>query len=185
MPRPEWLDSECAPFIRRILRARTDDERTAVAREFGAWLQERGDNHAVWFLHPKLRWNMNLSYEKTSGPVTWSVHPWDNNGHGCGCQIAWFYWACHYPTPEFLVRKDTEELVRAWLKNGVRLEEYPWTESVADRLGLGHLWRDAVKRRKESAEWWKRHREEQERRDLAEYERLKAKFEPKPVKTIS
>jgi len=130
-PKEEWLLSEAAPFIRRILKKRaTDADRAAVALELADWLEARGDKmgYVQWFRHPKLRW------EKHPYGISWNVHPWHNNGHGCGCRIDSFWWVANYPTRKYIESRDAEVITAAWLNNGVALEEYPWTREVAARI---------------------------------------------------
>jgi len=68
--KPQWLYSECSLFIRKILKAKTDVERTATARKWADWLEARGDREYVeWLRHPKLSW------ETKNGYVVWQVHP--------------------------------------------------------------------------------------------------------------
>lgn len=168
-----WLLSEAAPFIRRILRKRaTDAERTAVAREFADWLEARGDDHVKWFRHPKLRWR-----ETDYGSVSWEVSVWDNRPHGgCSARIDNDWWTLTYPTPEYTKSKDAEDMVRAWLRNGVAVENYAWTRAVAIRIGLGDAYERAVAYRVESRELSRRREIERAARDRKEYAELQRKF---------
>lgn len=172
-PKAEWLLSEVAPFIRRILKKRaTDADRTAVAREMADWLEARGDRggHAAWFRHPRLRW------EHFDWGIGWSVHPWDNRGHGRGARIDNDWWTLYYPTPAYTSSRAAEELVAAWLRNGVAVEDYPWTREVAARLDRLTEYDRAVRDRVEAAANRLRWAAEAEARDRETYAKLQRKF---------
>lgn len=175
-PRGEWLDSECAPFIRRILRAESDAERTKVAREWANWLEDRGDptGTVAWFRHPRLKWR------NRDGFWSWTVEPWENNGCGCTSRVDNFWWTAHFPTRSWVESKAAEELVKAWICNRVDMERYPWTLEVATRLGVADVWRsdahDRARQRERSIEYARKAEEIKAARDVAEFERLKEKF---------
>jgi hypothetical protein len=173
--KPVWLDAECAHFIRRIINKRaTDETRTVVARDCADWLEEHGDKeHAFWFRHPKLKW---VHHE---WGISWDVHPWDNNGHGCGSRIDNGWWAINFPTEAFLASPYCEWLVREWIKNGVDVRTYPKLRVAAVRLGIAATWDAKVA-------WWdeldassKKLAEAAEERDRKDYERLWQKFSGK------
>lgn len=175
-PREEWLDSLVAPFIRRILKATTDADRTAVARELADWLAAHGDcgtpsGDAFWLRHPALRWEVRGG----GRAVSWRVDPWDNSGHGKSARIDIFWWVTDYPTPEWLAGPRAEHWVRVWMGNGVGLS-HPWELAVADRIGIGPEARQILADRAERAERARKHAEEEELRDAREYARLWAKF---------
>ncbi len=177
MPRDEWLDSEVAPFIRRILKARTDADRTSIAREFGQWLVAHGDigDYAKWLLHPKLRWNLR------GGHVSFEVHPWDNVGKGgIGSRIDNFWWVCYYPTPEWIASKSAENWFKTWFGNRCLNEKWPWVEVVAERIGFGDALRKKRKEDEESKEFWRKQQEKDEQRDRDEYKRLWEKYKGEP-----
>ncbi len=172
-PKGEWLLSEVAPFIRRILNRRaTDADRTKVARELADWLEAHGDRggYAKWFRHPKLRW------EHHEWGISWDVRPWDNHGHGCGNRIDSGWWTQYYPTSAYLSSKPAEALVAAWLKNGVALEEYPWTRDVAARIGRLAEYDAKVADRARAAALRRQWAREAEDRDRKEYAELQRKY---------
>ena len=173
-PKGEWLLSECAPFIRRILHKwATDADRTQAAHEFADWLDARGDDHAFWFRHPKLRW------QKTDyGSICWNVHPWDNpGGGGCGARIDNAWWTITYPTREWIESARSEKLLRAWFQNRVEFEKYTWTREVAARIGLAAEYDKHVKERIEHRELVRKSEAEKEIRDRKTYTELRLKFE--------
>lgn len=169
----EWLLSEVAPFIRRILRrSATDADRTVVALELADWLDAHGDKlgNAKWLRHPKLRW------EHHDYGISWDVHPWDNNGHGCGARIDYFWWTAYYPTRGWIESKDAEELLRAWVRNGVEFEEYSWTQEVAIRIGLSKTYQRLVNDRIERREAYRKRQIEKETHDRKTYAELQRAF---------
>lgn len=172
-PKDHWLLSEAAPFIRRILNRRaTDADRTAVARELADWLEARGDRmgYVPWFRHPALRW------EHHDYGVSWGVHPWSNNGHGCSARIDVYWWAAHYPTPEYVASKHAEEITLAWLRNGVEVETYPWTREAAARLGQLATYDSAVAARARRREDARLLAIEEEKRAREQYRELRRRF---------
>ncbi len=172
-PKDDWLLSEAAPFIRRILRKwATDADRTKVALELADWLEARGDRmgYVEWFRHPKLRW------QRHNYGISWRVDPWDNKGHGSSARIDVFWWTANYPTPEYVASKAAEEITRAWIKNGVEFEEYPWTREVAARIGLLAEYDKQVKWRAASREQRRKQAIEDDIRDRKTYASLRLKL---------
>lgn len=170
----EWLLSECAPFIRRILARRaTDADRTKVAREFADWLEARGDHdHAKWFRHPKLTWQVTHY-----GSVCWNVDPWDNRPHGgCGARIDNHWWTIRFPTRAYIESYAAEKLLRAWIQNRVEFEEYSWTREVARRLGLIGEYDKQVRERADRKERCRLEEIAKEIQDRKTYKELRLKF---------
>lgn len=181
MPRADWLDSEVAPFIRRILKASTDQQRTSILLEMADWLEAHGDKHdnVKYFRNPHLYW-------EGSGPaLSWRVDPWMNKPHGGRtCRIAWDQWAWFYPTESWLASPRAAELVRAWMKNHVD-SAYGWEQEVVDRNGFGAAYRTYRADRDSLKEAMRRIREADEQRDRREYERLWDKYGGKPPKELT
>jgi len=54
------------------------------------------------------------------------------------------WWTIYYPTEEWTNSSHAESLLKAWIKNGVGLEKYPWTKIVSERIGLINKWNQLV-----------------------------------------